>query len=424
MLIFSNIRKPHSSDSFRELRVMLGSTLKTQRARLRRVPFGAAQGYTEACGVSESHRLTRSLQSMPDTRLVKVAQVAGESDIEWYQIFGEQSNTTMLANIAAASQIYERDLWINLEPASLITNTVPIEELSSIVVGQLLYDFTNYIADGHLGAPDIKHLFTGKVLEPVEVAGLANFGSACLYPSIATSLSRTVNPALDYLTFAHEVGHNFGAGHTPFNENPPSIMFPVNVGATQFSSQSQMEIAAYIDFMPPECFGSKLVDIPETPTPTPTPTPLAEPTTKATATAVPSPSPTVSNVPPTATATPAVSAPLSVRVTSQEVLRIAVSIPDETGAGCSYTISLSDAHTMLQATIRELPTGTSIFKTRVVLHSWPRASQLTFGLVGVCDSGANTKTVSAVELHPSRATKQLRKIGLRKWISYITNRLR
>lgn len=135
-------------------------------------------------------------------------------------------------------------------PASVESEGNPY---TSIDFGRLLEDFQSYtLNNSHLGNADLYHLFSGKETltengSPTGVIGLAYVGVTCVAPNFSFGYTLDVNPALNPVITAHEIGHNFNADHD--QSAGGTIMFPSlgNPVPTMFSSFSAGQISNHRD---------------------------------------------------------------------------------------------------------------------------------------------------------------------------------
>jgi len=227
---------------------------------------------------------------------LRILQLATEADKEFFDLYGVNSNAQMATIVNAADTIYQRDLNLDIEISQQNTATTVSQPYNSTDPLTLLNQFrTTVVPGGSLGTADAFHLFTGKELDSSTV-GLAWVGVVCSNPTHSHGLTQHLSSALDYVIFAHELGHNLSGNHD--SSLPATIMYPsVGTNHTTFSSGSITEIGTHVTN-----FGSCLAAAP-TATPTPTASPTASPSPTATSTSAPSPTSTQSPEP-TVTASP------------------------------------------------------------------------------------------------------------------------
>jgi hypothetical protein len=175
-------------------------------------------------------------------------RVAFVTDSQYSRRFGsgtEQHVVTMLGQVNA---IYTRDLGLTVVPVLLAREKTETSRLRSTDSSGLLDGFAALAGQARYGDADIYHLLTGKDLSD-NIIGLANLPGACA-PSRSTrvSLSQYLNPAVDYMTVAHELGHNLSADHDTDTE-PATLMYPsLPVDDVRFSNLSRSQIARFRSF--------------------------------------------------------------------------------------------------------------------------------------------------------------------------------
>lgn len=120
---------------------------------------------------------------------------------------GNQAADNVLAQFAAVSTLYERDLDVTLRLTYLNVWTTPDDPYEA--VGPLANDeFRDYWETNHTDVPrHLAHLFSGRDLG---FGGIANRNTLCT--SFGYAISTTY--AAPVVTLAHELGHNFGSWHT------------------------------------------------------------------------------------------------------------------------------------------------------------------------------------------------------------------
>lgn len=175
---------------------------------------------------------------------VKVIDLSLDADYDFYSQFGSETNNRMAAIVNAAQVIYQEQLGLVFNIKRQRAQTSRTQRFTSSDSGELLEDFTDYINSGGLGGADNAHLFTGKDLLD-GVLGLAYVGVVCSDPEYSTGLTQHYDTALDYLVFAHEMGHNLGAEHDA--STPRTIMYPsAGPDQTYFSATSINQMNAHV----------------------------------------------------------------------------------------------------------------------------------------------------------------------------------
>ncbi|MBX7138265.1 MAG: hypothetical protein K1X83_09800 [Oligoflexia bacterium] len=221
--------------------------------------------------------------------LLKEAEVATKADYNWYQQYGAASNSRIASNINAAELLYETQLGLTFNIKRQVVIASPGQNYSATDPDALLEEFRQQsINSNDLGSADVYHLFTGRDLDDLYI-GKAFIGTVCRMPAYSYGLSQAFNPAIDYLTFAHEVGHNLNALHDA--DDSSFVMSPaVAPSNTTFSDPSKAAIGAFV-----ATYGSCLSSA--TPTPTATPTPQISPSATPAPGITPEPLPTSTPVP-------------------------------------------------------------------------------------------------------------------------------
>ena len=195
----------------------------------------------------------------------KIVQLSLDGDAEWYRKFRSSSNAKISEYVNAAENIYEAQLGITFDIVR--QNVSSTKSFGTTLALPLLNAYQAYTtASSYFSSADAHHLFTGTELAD-NVLGVSWLHSICVAPTYAFLLSRASTDAFVPITFAHELGHSFGAAHD--ESATDSIMSPVlnNPPPQRFSTASRVEIAAFIS-----TYGSCLADSAQ-PTPTSTPTP-------------------------------------------------------------------------------------------------------------------------------------------------------
>jgi hypothetical protein len=185
--------------------------------------------------------------------LARVVTISTDADPEWYQKYGDQSNAVIASLINATEAIYNRQLGLRFRIVKqhVYADTSPYGTTDP---GMLLSAFTrNAENSSNLGTDpntfhqdvDLKHLFTGKDIDG-SVIGIAYIGVLCAVPSLSYGITQHYLEAANAGIFAHELGHNFGAGHDTSTREGlmfPSISIPP---AQKFSDASLGEITGHL----------------------------------------------------------------------------------------------------------------------------------------------------------------------------------
>lgn len=228
----------------------LNSKLNQVTAKVSSVPSSARGAL--GCGVNEEHDHSAHAAS----GLVRAAGttsgaavIATDADEQYTALYGASTNAHIATIVNAASAIYQNQMGISLvlgtQHAFTGTSPYPSSDANALLTSFLTYTASN----GHLGVADAYHLFSGKDFVGSTI-GLAYVGVVCLYPDYAFGTTQRYHDAADASIFAHELGHNFGAGHDA--TDPNSLMAPyVSVpGSTYFSTASVGAIRGHLASSP------------------------------------------------------------------------------------------------------------------------------------------------------------------------------
>jgi hypothetical protein len=200
--------------------------------------------------VAESNSKRSSLKKSPAKKnkaaANKIIQLATDADYEFYQVYGASSNAQIASMVNAAEIVYEDQLGLTFDITNQHLESTSSQVYTYVDPSDLLDQFANYEnTNNRLGSADLYHLFSGKSTAD-GVLGVAWVGVTCAASTYSYGLSKQYNAAVDYIVFAHEVGHNMGAEHD--TALPRSIMYPsVGTDQTSFSSTTISQISDHVD---------------------------------------------------------------------------------------------------------------------------------------------------------------------------------
>ena len=208
---------------------------------------------TATCGVPgivQGH-----VPSVVEEDVVYACQLAIEADFPYFQANGSsvtatQNDITSVVN--AMDVIYRRDVQITLQVTTVIVNSTT-DPYTSNVAGTLLNQFgNNWNATRGAVVRDVAHMFTGRPMGQSSggAVGIAFVGVVCnLGSAYGVSQSRfTGNWAHRVAVTAHEIGHNFNAGHC--DAVPPCNIMCSGVGGcgnnpSSFGAGESAQIIGY-----------------------------------------------------------------------------------------------------------------------------------------------------------------------------------
>jgi hypothetical protein len=235
----------------------LEDVTKTQDTENRYIVFNVADLNTlnGKCGVDEpiSQAIkkgeTAARTSATFTADCRILEVATDADYEYFKKNGAATNSRILNDMNIISGIFQSTFNVKIMVTYQHVFTTQDDPYTATDPYKLLNEFTKYWNKNMTGVKrDVAHLFTAKVLDGFTL-GIANMGTIGKTPSMAYSLTYcTTN---EYLTTAHEIGHNFNATHptdakSGCSSGSKTLMCSGLEKALAFSEFSQKEIKDFI----------------------------------------------------------------------------------------------------------------------------------------------------------------------------------
>ena len=216
------------------------------------------------CGVSrrlqEGRDRLEARAAATDTTTTYKVEVATEADYEYVQYWGGSAtaaNREIRAILNQVEGVYETELKLKLEIIYQHAWTHSSDPYSGTDGVKLLEQFkeywnANFASEGY----DLAHLWTDRETvtiededgEEIEVGGQASRGTVChprfLYGSWSYGYSRRYTQTYKFTVAAHEIGHNFGAGH-PNEEEPPVASC---AGTIMWTGERRGELLTFCQF--------------------------------------------------------------------------------------------------------------------------------------------------------------------------------
>jgi len=168
------------------------------------------------CGVDEFVADVPVAPSGPGAGEIKVAEIAFDTDFEYFQDLGSNQNTVIstIENLVANMiNIYEAEVGISYQITEIIVRTTSNDPYTTTDPGTFLNQFRSHWLNNQQSVQrDLAHLWTGKNLQG-GVIGIAFLNGVCNSNGFGISERFTTSTGLLVGLMAHEAGHNWSAGH-------------------------------------------------------------------------------------------------------------------------------------------------------------------------------------------------------------------
>jgi hypothetical protein len=146
---------------------------------------------------------------------LSIAEMAVDADSEYFAWNGSSVSRTVAdieSVMNAVNVIYARDVGIAHVLTTIIVRNVAPDPYSATDAGAILSEFATHWQNNHSTLPrDLAHLMTGRGTSGV--IGVAYLSAVCGYGYGYSRTTFTTNLAYRAGLTAHELGHNWGAGH-------------------------------------------------------------------------------------------------------------------------------------------------------------------------------------------------------------------
>jgi len=166
-----------------------------------------------------------------------VAELACDTDVEYYNYWGGVAAVENRINsvINTMNLQYEREVGIRHDITTIIVRTAEPDPYTATGAEALLNQFRNeWIVNQGSVQRDFAQIFTGKAIDGSTI-GIAWLSAVCGsygYSMVQSDFNGNFSSATDLS--AHELGHNWSAGHCSCGGTPSYTMNPYITSANQF----------------------------------------------------------------------------------------------------------------------------------------------------------------------------------------------
>ena len=215
----------------------------------------AACGVAEASAVSGASAFQALSAELAQVREVAFAEgatleidVGLVADFEFFSDKGADSEAELLARINNVDGIFSSQLSVQINPSEITIFEDANDPFTSTDPETLLNELSAF-RSANMTDPGLVHLYTGRGLDGATI-GVAFVNALCSIPGGVGLSEGNGGVTFDSLIAAHELGHNFGAGH---DGDPPCagvapdfLMAPAINGSSTFSQCSLDSMATPI----------------------------------------------------------------------------------------------------------------------------------------------------------------------------------
>ena len=173
-----------------------------------------------------------------------LVKISTDADSELYRFSGPNTNALIAMDLINTSVIFETQLNVTFEILQQHVFTDSAQPYSSTDSVILIDQFRSYTeVQQHLGDADLYLLLTGKNLDGNYI-GRASGGVCSISSRKPFALVQHYSVSMDPLIIAHEIGHNFGAGHDDSDKSNimSSVLSEIPEDIPQFTQKSRGEI--------------------------------------------------------------------------------------------------------------------------------------------------------------------------------------
>ena len=215
----------------------------------------AACGVAEASAVSGASAFQALRGELAGVREVALAEgatleidVGLVADFEFFSANGQNSEAELLARINNVDGIFSAQLGVQINPSEIMVFEDANDPFTSTDPETLLNELSAY-RSASMTSPGLVHLYTGRDMDQNTI-GVAFVDALCSIPGGVGLSEGNVDATFDSLIAAHELAHNFGAGHdgeAPCqNAGDTFLMAPAINGSSTFSQCSLDSMATPI----------------------------------------------------------------------------------------------------------------------------------------------------------------------------------